>query len=108
MSKTSPKTIDKIFDVSFSSTSFVLSRFRVFLIDGSSKTLQKTFLKKKCVEKFVPKNQTKIQNRYFLDFFNHVFGRFSVRGVQKHHKKYRGKKPDPGPFMASDWRVGRG
>jgi hypothetical protein len=37
--------IDTNFDVSFSSTFFVLSRFRVFLSDGSSKTLQKTFCK---------------------------------------------------------------
>jgi hypothetical protein len=98
MSKTFPKKIDKKIDVSFSSTFFVLSRFRVFFSDGSSKALQKTFCKKYRVEKFLPKNRLKTQNRLFLDFFYHVFGRFSVRGVQKQHfyegslKKYRGGK----------------
>jgi hypothetical protein len=33
-------------------------------------------------------------------FFYHVLGRFSVRGVKKHHQK--SKKTDPGPFLASD------
>jgi hypothetical protein len=51
MSKTFSKILTKQFDVSFSSTFFVLSRFRVFLSDGSSKTLQKTFCKKKHIEK---------------------------------------------------------
>jgi hypothetical protein len=104
MSRTSPKKIDKISmsDVSFSSIFFVLSRFRVYLSDGSSKTLQKTFYKKKCVEKVLQKIRPKLQNRFFLDFFNHVFGRFSVRGVQKHDKKYRQNKSDPIPFSYSD------
>jgi hypothetical protein len=51
--------IDKNFDVSFSSTSFVLLRFQVLLSDGSSKTLQKTFYKKNRVEKFLRKNRQK-------------------------------------------------
>jgi hypothetical protein len=53
------------FDVSFSSGLRVLSRFRLFRSDWSSNT---------------HKNPKPI----FADFFNHVFGRFSVRGVQKH------------------------
>ena len=94
MSKTFSKILTKIFDVSFSSTFFVLSRFRVFLSDGSSKTLQKTFCKKNRVEKFLQKIRPKIQNRRLLDFFfNHVFGRFSVRGVQKHDKNIFAKSP---------------
>jgi hypothetical protein len=36
---------------------------------------------------FLQKVRQKIQNRLFLVFFSHVFGRFSVRGVQKHDKK---------------------
>jgi hypothetical protein len=60
---------DKNFDVSFSATFFVLSRFRVFLSDGSSKTLQKRFCKTNRLEKFLQKNRPKIQNRLFLDFF---------------------------------------
>jgi hypothetical protein len=77
----------------FSSTFFVLSRFRVFLSDGSSKTLPKTFYKKVVSKTNCKKIDKKIQNRFFLDFFNHVFGRFSVRGVKKHDKK-SGKKSD--------------
>jgi hypothetical protein len=38
-------------------------------------------------KKHFTKNRPKVQNRFFLDFFYHVFGRFSVRGVQKHDKK---------------------
>jgi hypothetical protein len=59
----------------------------VFLSDGNSKTIQKTFHKKNRVEKLLPKNRPEVQNRFFLDLFNHVFGRLSVRGVQKHDKK---------------------
>jgi hypothetical protein len=40
------------------------------------------------VKKFLQKNRPEVQNRLFLDFFvYHVFGRFSMRGVQKHNKK---------------------
>jgi hypothetical protein len=82
------KPFDKKFDVNFSSTFFVLSRFRVFFSDGSSKTQQKTFCKKNRVEKFLQKVRHKSQNRLFLGFsFSHVFGRFSMRGGQKHNKK---------------------
>jgi hypothetical protein len=54
---------------------FVLSRFWVFLRDGSS-----------------TKNSTRNPKRFFLDFFHHVFGRFSVREVKKHHDKTISKK----------------
>jgi hypothetical protein len=87
MSITFSKKIDKNFDVSLSSTLFVLSRFRVFLSDGSSKTLQKTFCKKNRVEKFLQKKSTKNPKPIFFDLFYHVLGRFSVRGVKKHHKR---------------------
>jgi hypothetical protein len=87
------QNFDKTFVVSFSSTFFVLSRFRVFFSDGSSQTLQKTFCKTNRVERFLQKVRPKIQNRFFLEFsFITFFGRFSMRGVQKHDKKYRGKK----------------
>jgi hypothetical protein len=52
-------------------------------------------LPKNCVENFFKKIDKKIQNRFFLDFFYHVFGRFSVRGVQKHDKKSRKKSDQP-------------
>jgi hypothetical protein len=58
------KNFDKHFDVSFSSTSFVLSRFRVFFSDGSSKALQKPFYKKNRVERFLPKNRQKPQTAF--------------------------------------------
>jgi hypothetical protein len=50
---------------------------------------------------FLQKNQQKIQNRFVSRFVYHVFGRFSVRGVKKHHKKYQKNKTDSGPFLAS-------
>jgi hypothetical protein len=74
MPKTFPGKIGKSFYGSIFSTFFVLSRFRVFLSDGSSKTLQKTFLQK---------NRQKSKTDFFLILFYHVFGRFSVRGVFK-------------------------
>jgi hypothetical protein len=63
------KKFDKNFDVSFFSTFFVLSRFRVFFSDGSSKTLQKTFYKKNRVEKFFTKNSTKNPKPTFSRIF---------------------------------------
>jgi hypothetical protein len=44
--------MSKNFDVSFSSMFFVLSSFRVFLSDESSKTLQKNVLQKGRVKSF--------------------------------------------------------
>jgi hypothetical protein len=82
-----PQNFDKNFDVSFSPTTFVLSHFRVFFSDGSSKTLPKTFCKKIVSEKFYKKFDQKSKTDFFSIFFYHVFGRFSVRGVQKHDKK---------------------
>jgi hypothetical protein len=72
----------------------------VFLSGGSSKTLQKRFCKT-IVSKGFTKKSTKNPKPFFSRFlFNHVFGRFSVRGVQKHHRKNRNQS-DPGPFWAS-------
>jgi hypothetical protein len=95
MSKTFPKAIDKnkFFDVvSFSWTFFVFAVSGVSpfsaMGDGSSKALQKTYCqycKTNGIEKFLQKIRPKIQNRFFLGFVYHVFGRVSVRGVQKHH-----------------------
>jgi hypothetical protein len=80
MSKTFSKISTKNFDVSFSSTFFVLSRFRVFLSDGSSKTLPKTFCKTNRVEKFLQKIRPKIQNRLFLEFCLSRFWAFLDEG----------------------------
>jgi hypothetical protein len=46
------------------------------------------------------KSTKKIQNRFFLICFNHVFGRFSVRGVQKHDKKIPKKSDQPWYFFS--------
>jgi hypothetical protein len=72
------KYFDKNFDVSFSSTFFVLSCFRVFFSDGSSKTLQKRFYKK-----FGQKSKT-----YFLSiFFLSRFWAFLDEGSSKTRQK---------------------
>jgi hypothetical protein len=102
MSSAVPGEIDKNFDVSFSSAFLISSRFRVFLSDRSSKKLQQIFYKTNRVEKALQKNRQKIQNRLFIDFFSHVFGRFSVRGVQKHYTRISKNESNPGPFLASD------
>jgi hypothetical protein len=59
----------------------------VFLSDGSSKTLQKTFYKKIVSKSFYKKFDQNSKTDFFSFFFYHVFGRFSARGVQKHDKK---------------------
>jgi hypothetical protein len=82
MSKTFSKILTKIFDVSFSSTSFVLSRFRVF-----QKHYKKRFAKKIVSKGFYKKFDQKSKTDFSSKFFYHVFGRFSMRGVQKHDKK---------------------
>jgi hypothetical protein len=85
-SRENSQKIDKNFDVTFSSTFFVLSRFQVLLGDGSSQTLQKTFYKKILSKSFYKKIDQKSQTDFFSIFWC-VFGRFSVKGVQKHDKK---------------------
>jgi hypothetical protein len=62
------QNFDNNFDVSFSSTFFVLSRFRVFFSDGSSKTLQKTFYKKIVSKSFYKKNDQKSKTDFFSIF----------------------------------------
>jgi hypothetical protein len=71
---------------------------------GVQKHNKKACYKKNRVEKFLQKNRQKIQNRLFLWIFvYHVFGRFSVRGVQKHDKKPHKKKlTSPGTLLASE------
>jgi hypothetical protein len=81
-----PKQSTKTIDVRFSSIFFVLSRVKVFLSDGSSNTLPKKRFGKKTRRKVFAKESTKQSKTDFLDIFYHVFGRFSVRGVQKRDK----------------------
>jgi hypothetical protein len=75
----------------------------VFLGDGSSKALQKTFYKQN-VSKSFSKKTTKNPKPTFSRFFLYrVFGRFSVRGVQKHDKKISKKNlTSPGTFLAPE------
>jgi hypothetical protein len=81
----------------------------VFFSDGSSKTLQKTFCKKIVSKKIYKKIDQKSKTDFFSIFFCVTFiGRFSVRGGQKHDKKYRKNKSDPSPFLASDPRTHHG
>jgi hypothetical protein len=87
--KLSPKKSTKISISVFLSIFWVLNRFMAF--SGVSqrwefKNTTKRFTKKSCRKVFTKKS-TKTQNRLFLDFFNHVYGRFLVRGGQKHAKK---------------------
>jgi hypothetical protein len=56
----------------------------VFLSNGSSKALQKNVSPKNRVEKLLQKNRPKKSKTDCSDLFYHVFGRFSVGGVQKH------------------------
>jgi hypothetical protein len=75
--------IDKNFDVTFSSTFFVLSRFQVFLSDGSSQTLQKTFYKKIVSKSFYKKIDKKIPKPVVSRFFLSRFWAFLGEGSSK-------------------------
>jgi hypothetical protein len=85
--KFSPKKTTKTPMSVFPRLFLVLSRFRVLRSDGSSKTLQKTVYKKSCRKVFTKKSTKNQKSIFWAIFFNHVFGRFSVSGVQKHHNK---------------------
>jgi hypothetical protein len=101
MSKTFAEKINQNFDVRFSSTFFVLSRSRVFLSDESSKTPQdhkKHFAKTSCRKFFTKKSTKKSKTEFFSIYFNHIFGRFSVREVQSRDKKMLGKSDQPWCF----------
>jgi hypothetical protein len=83
------------FDASFSLLDFFCFNNNTFIaFSGVSqrwefKSTTKNVLQKNRVEKFLQKNRSKIQNRFVSRFyFYHVLGRFLVRGVQKHDKKY--------------------
>jgi hypothetical protein len=67
-------------DVSLSSPFLVLSHFRVFLSDGSSKTRKKARYKKNVSKSFY-KKPTKGLKPISFRFLYLVLGRFSVRGV---------------------------
>jgi hypothetical protein len=66
---------------------------------GVQKHYKKRFTKKSRRKVFTKKSRTD----FFSVLFYHVFGRFSVRGVQKHDKKISEKNlTNPGTFLASE------
>jgi hypothetical protein len=70
---------------------------------GVQKHNKKRFAKKIVSKSFYKKFDQKSKTDFFSIFSYHVFGRFSVRGVQKHDKnKSQKNKSDPSPFLASD------
>jgi hypothetical protein len=79
-----PKKSTKISmsDVSFPSTFFVFLRFRVFLSDGSSKTLQKTFYKKIVISFLNQKFDKKVQNRFFSVLFSRFWAFLGERSLK--------------------------
>jgi hypothetical protein len=92
--KLSPKFRQKISMSVFPRLFFCFkSRFRVFLRFSALKNTTKNVLQKKSCRKCFTKNSTKNPKPTFSRFiFYHVFGRFSMRGVQKHDKKYQQQK----------------
>jgi hypothetical protein len=96
MSRTFPKKNEKFRCHFFLDLFLVLSHFRVFLSDGSSKTLQKRFTESS-VQKFLQKNRQKIQNSPSpglppSSIFYCVFRAFFVRGGQKKTQKEQQQK----------------
>jgi hypothetical protein len=75
-----------------------MSIFLIFLVLSrscfSALVVQKNYkkvLQKSLVEKLCKKIDKKPKTDFSRICFNQVFGRFSVRGVQKHDKKTLGK-----------------
>jgi hypothetical protein len=67
------------------------------------KNTQKNVLQKTSCRKVFTKNSTKkSKTDYFSIFFNHVFGRFSVREFKNTIKQDRKNESDPIPFLYSD------
>jgi hypothetical protein len=100
--KSMSKNIRKKIDVTFSSAFFCFIAFSGVFQRREFKDTTKNVVKKKSCRKVFTKESTKNSKPTFLDFFYHVFGHFSMRGVQKHDKKYRKNKSDPSPFSHSD------
>jgi hypothetical protein len=69
---------------------------------GVQKHYKKRFAKKIVSKSLYKKIDKKSKTDFFSNFLYHVFGRFSVREVQKHDKKYWENKSDPIPFSYSD------
>jgi hypothetical protein len=59
----------------------------VFQLREFKNTTKNVLQKKSCRKAFYKKFDQKSKTDFFSIFFNHVFGRFSMRGFQKHDKK---------------------
>jgi hypothetical protein len=88
---------------------FFLDFFCFIAVSGVSqrwefKNTTKMFCKTSRVEKLFTKHSTKNpkQTDCLSNFLLSHFWRFSVREVQKHHKKISKNKSDPDPVLASD------
>jgi hypothetical protein len=96
------QNFDQNSDVSFSSTSVVLSRFRVFFSDGSSKKQQQNVFTKIVSKSFCKKFDQKSKPT-FSRFFLSRFWAFLGEGSSKTRlKKYQKNKSNPSPFLAFD------
>jgi hypothetical protein len=95
------KKTDKNFNISFSSTSLFYRVFRCFLAMGVQKHYNERVAEKSCRKAFSKKSTKKTPDFFSIAVY-HVFGSFSVRGVQKHDKKSRIFLTDPGTFLASE------
>jgi hypothetical protein len=97
------KNFDKKFRCQFFLDFFCFIAFSGVSQRWEYKNTTKNVLQKKSCRKVFTKNSTKNPKPTFSrNLFYHVFGRFSVRGVQKHDKKYRKNKSDPSPFSYFD------
>jgi hypothetical protein len=67
---------------------------------GVQKHYKKRSTKKIVSQSFYRKFDQKSKTDFFSDLFSHILGRFSIRLLQKHDKKYR-KKSDPSLFSHS-------
>jgi hypothetical protein len=70
---------------------------------GVQKHYKKRFTKKIVSKSFYKQIDKKSKTDFFSILVYHVFGRFLVRGVQKHDKKISPKNlTNPGTFLASE------
>jgi hypothetical protein len=69
---------------------------------GVQKHYKKRFTKKIMSKSFYKKIDKKPKTDFFSVLFYHVFGRFSVRGVQRHDKNLTHFLTSPGTFLASE------
>jgi hypothetical protein len=95
--------IEKKIDIVFPQLFLLYRVFRCFLAMGVQKHYKKCFTKKSCRKVFQKKRPKKSKTDFFSICFYHVFGRFSVRGAQKHDKKTSKKNlTNPGTFLAPE------